>query len=100
MTTEVFADHILVRYWTVWTFFFFPELKGRSIESMESLFSQSAFTIRKRAYPTEDEKVLSHRAVSGQGLLAGNMIPQNEGGRRISEADTLRTEKQEVKQRV
>ncbi|KAI1324437.1 H(+)/hexose cotransporter 1 [Xylariaceae sp. FL0255] len=43
----------------VWTFFFFPELKGRSIESMDRLFDQSAFTMRERAYPTEEEKTLN-----------------------------------------
>ncbi|KAK2768305.1 hypothetical protein FQN54_000158 [Arachnomyces sp. PD_36] len=40
-----------------WTYVFFPELKGRSIESMDDLFSKSSFTILKRAYPTEAEKV-------------------------------------------
>ena len=44
----------------VWTFFFFPELKGRSIESMDRLFDKSAFTMLKRAYPTEAEKTLQH----------------------------------------
>lgn len=41
-----------------WAFFFFPELKGRSIESMDNLFNQSAFTMLRRAYPTEDEKTI------------------------------------------
>jgi sugar porter (SP) family MFS transporter len=44
----------------VWTFCFFPELKGRSIESMDRLFDKSAFTMLKRAYPTEAEKSLQH----------------------------------------
>lgn len=39
-----------------WTFFFFPELRGRSIESMDNLFDKSSFTMLKRAYPTEEEK--------------------------------------------
>jgi hypothetical protein len=43
----------------LWTFFFSPELKGRSIESMDSLFDQSALTNLKRAYPTEEEKTLN-----------------------------------------
>jgi sugar porter (SP) family MFS transporter len=42
----------------VWVYFFFPELKGRSIESMDRLFDKSAFTMLKRAYPTEAEKSL------------------------------------------
>ena len=43
----------------VWVFFFFPELKGRSIESMDRLFDQSSFTMLKRAYPTEADKSLN-----------------------------------------
>ena len=39
-------------------YFFFPELKGRSIESMDMLFEHSAFSMRKHAYPTEADKVL------------------------------------------
>ena len=42
----------------VWVFFFFPETKGRSIESMDMLFAYSTTSMRKYAYPTEDEKVL------------------------------------------
>ncbi|KAJ5624277.1 quinate permease [Penicillium lagena] len=42
----------------IWAFFFLPELKGRSIESTDRLFEQSAFTMLKRAYPTEEEKTL------------------------------------------
>lgn len=43
----------------LWVFFFFPELKGRSIESMDQLFDQSAFTMLKRAYPTEEQKTMN-----------------------------------------
>jgi hypothetical protein len=43
-----------------WTFLFFPELKGRSVESMDRLFEKSAFTMLKRAYSTEEEKSLQH----------------------------------------
>jgi hypothetical protein len=49
----------------VWTFFFFPELKGRSIESMDMLFNQSALTMRKRAYPVDESaKVLTPEAAN------------------------------------
>ena len=41
----------------VWAFFFFPELKGRSIESMDMLFENSAFQMRRMAYPREEDKV-------------------------------------------
>lgn len=42
----------------IWTFFFFPELKGRSIESMDQLFNQPSWTMLKRAYPSEEDETL------------------------------------------
>jgi hypothetical protein len=50
-------------------FFFFPELKGRSIESMDMLFANSAFSMRKHAYPTEADKVLRQ---DEEGIFAKN----------------------------
>jgi hypothetical protein len=41
----------------VFIFFCLPELKGRSIESMDDLFQRPLWTMWKHAYPTEDEKV-------------------------------------------
>ncbi|KAH7120523.1 quinate permease [Dactylonectria macrodidyma] len=41
----------------IFIYFCLPELKGRSIESMDDLFQHSLWTMFKRAYPTEDEKV-------------------------------------------
>ncbi|KAK2016994.1 quinate permease [Colletotrichum eremochloae] len=41
----------------IFVFFCLPELKGRSIESMDDLFANSLWTMFKRAYPTEDEKI-------------------------------------------
>ena len=41
----------------VYIFFCLPELKGRSIESMDDLFEHSIWSMWKRAYPTEEEKV-------------------------------------------
>ncbi|KAF2792257.1 H(+)/hexose cotransporter 1 [Melanomma pulvis-pyrius CBS 109.77] len=41
----------------VFIFFCMPEMKGRSIESMDDLFSHSIWTMYQRAYPTEEEKV-------------------------------------------
>ncbi|KAK2028423.1 quinate permease [Colletotrichum zoysiae] len=41
----------------IFVFFCLPELKGRSIESMDDLFANSLWTMFKHAYPTEDEKV-------------------------------------------
>lgn len=34
-----------------------PELKGRSLESMDDLFDRSIWTMWKHAYPTEEEKM-------------------------------------------
>lgn len=51
-----------------------PEMKGRSIESMDDLFSYSIWTMYKRAYPTEVEKVrhdvgeLFHDNIKAAGL--------------------------------
>lgn len=41
----------------IFVYFCMPELKGRSIESMDDLFSTSIWTMWKHAYPTEEEKV-------------------------------------------
>lgn len=41
----------------VFIFFCMPEMKGRSIESMDDLFQHSLWTMYKRAYPTEEDKV-------------------------------------------
>ncbi|KAH7062984.1 hypothetical protein BKA63DRAFT_429064 [Paraphoma chrysanthemicola] len=41
----------------VFIFFCMPEMKGRSIESMDDLFQHSIWSMWKRAYPTEEEKV-------------------------------------------
>ena len=75
-------------------FFFFcmPELKGRSIESMDDLFQRSIWTMWRHAYPTEDEKVrhdvqdmLAHKneaadagAVGGEEKAAGVTLGQTE----------------------
>lgn len=41
----------------VFVYFCLPELKGRSIESMDDLFQRSIWTMWRHAYPTEEEKV-------------------------------------------
>lgn len=41
----------------VFVYFCMPELKGRSIESMDDLFASSIWTMWKHAYPTEEDKV-------------------------------------------
>ncbi|KAL3458871.1 hypothetical protein BJX64DRAFT_301698 [Aspergillus heterothallicus] len=41
----------------VFIYFCLPELKGRSIESMDDLFQRPLWTMWKHAYPTEEETV-------------------------------------------
>lgn len=41
----------------VFIYFCLPEMKGRSIESMDDLFQRPLWTMWKHAYPTEEEKV-------------------------------------------
>lgn len=48
---------ILTYIGAVFVYFCMPELKGRSIESMDDLFARSIWTMWKHAYPTEEEKV-------------------------------------------
>ncbi|KAK1977672.1 quinate permease [Colletotrichum cereale] len=48
---------VMTNIGAIFVFFCLPELKGRSIESMDDLFANSLWTMFKRAYPTEDEKV-------------------------------------------
>ncbi|KAF2246991.1 quinate permease [Trematosphaeria pertusa] len=48
---------VLTYIGVIFVFFCMPEMKGRSIESMDDLFQHSIWTMYKRAYPTEEEKV-------------------------------------------
>ena len=41
----------------VFIFFCLPELKGRSIESMDDLFQRPLWTMWRHAYPTKEETV-------------------------------------------
>lgn len=41
----------------VFIFFCMPEMKGRSIESMDNLFDRPLWTMWRHAFPTEEEKV-------------------------------------------
>jgi hypothetical protein len=43
----------------VFIYFCLPEMKGRSIESMDDLFQRPLWMMYKHAYPTEEEKVRS-----------------------------------------
>jgi hypothetical protein len=50
---------VLTYIGVVFFYFCLPEMKGRSIESMDDLFQRPLWTMYKRAYPTEEEKVRS-----------------------------------------
>ncbi|CAG7983508.1 unnamed protein product [Penicillium salamii] len=41
----------------IFIYFCLPEMKGRSMESMDDLFERPLWTMWKHAYPTEEEKV-------------------------------------------
>ena len=56
----VFLLYAMLTYLgVVFIFFCMPELKGRSIESMDALFDRPLWTMWRHAYPTEEEKVRS-----------------------------------------
>lgn len=47
---------VLTYIGVVFIFFCLPEMKGRSLESMDDLFKRSLWTMWRHAYPTEEEK--------------------------------------------
>lgn len=54
----VFLLYALLTYTgVVFIYFCLPEMKGRSIESMDDLFQRPLWTMWKHAYPTEEETV-------------------------------------------
>ncbi|KAK2052462.1 hypothetical protein LY76DRAFT_620560 [Colletotrichum caudatum] len=58
MKHGTFLFFVLMTYiGVILVFFCLPELKGRSIESMDDLFANSLWTVFQSAYPTEDEKI-------------------------------------------
>ncbi|GJP89463.1 hypothetical protein CBS115989_4105 [Aspergillus niger] len=54
----VFLLYAMLTYsGVVFIYFCLPELKGRSIESIDDLFQRPLWTMWRHAYPTEEEKV-------------------------------------------
>ena len=54
----VFLLYAMLTYvGVVFIFFCLPEMKGRSIESMDDLFQRPLWTMWRHAYPTEEERV-------------------------------------------
>lgn len=60
----------------VFIYFCLPEMKGRSIESMDDLFQRPLWTMYKHAYPTEEEKVRSDVQEARQGSFHAATEPQ------------------------
>lgn len=48
---------VLTYLGVIFIYFCLPEMKGRSIESMDDLFQRPLWTMYRHAYPTEEEKV-------------------------------------------
>lgn len=56
----VFLLYAMLTYLgVIFIFFCLPEMKGRSIESMDNLFDRPLWMMWRHAYPTEEEKVRS-----------------------------------------
>ncbi|RJE22365.1 transporter [Aspergillus sclerotialis] len=54
----VFLLYAMLTYaGVIFIFFCLPEMKGRSIESMDDLFQRPLWTMWRHAYPTEEERV-------------------------------------------
>jgi hypothetical protein len=54
----VFLLYAMLTYGgVVFIYFCLPEMKGRSIESMDDLFQRPLWTMWKHAYPTKEETV-------------------------------------------
>lgn len=54
----VFLLYAMLTYLgVVFIFFCLPEMKGRSMESMDDLFERPLWTMWKHAYPSEEEKM-------------------------------------------
>lgn len=56
-----YGTYLFFSIWTyigvVFIYFCLPELKGRSLESMDDLFQRPLWSMWKHAYPTEEEKI-------------------------------------------
>ncbi|TDZ35031.1 putative quinate permease [Colletotrichum spinosum] len=71
-------------------YFCLPELKGRSIESMDDLFQHPLWTMFRRAYPAEEDKVrhdvqerLHDKMRDEDGKDVGHITAVEDSGRRV-----------------
>jgi hypothetical protein len=72
---------VLTYIGVVFIYFCLPEMKGRSIESMDDLFQRPLWTMYKHAYPTEEEKV---RSGVQEAIHADQLKEAEEGGKHSS----------------
>lgn len=60
----VFLMYAMLTYsGVVFIYFCLPELKGRSIESMDDLFQQPLYLMWKHAYPKSEEDKVRHDVI-------------------------------------
>ncbi|KAL2849632.1 hypothetical protein BJX68DRAFT_255354 [Aspergillus pseudodeflectus] len=65
----------------VFIYFCLPELKGRSIESMDDLFQRPLWTMWKHAYPTEEEMVRHGKSSRASVPMATGSFTLNTGAK-------------------
>jgi hypothetical protein len=75
---------VLTYIGVVFIFFCLPEMKGRSIESMDDLFQRPLWTMWKHAYPTEEEKVRNNVQETEQ-LKRVESVIESDGKKSASE---------------
>lgn len=76
----VFLLYAMLTYLgVIFIFFCLPEMKGRSIESMDNLFERPLWTMWRNAYPTEEEKT---RSDVREEIMAGKLNDQDDDGKR------------------
>lgn len=76
----VFLLYAMLTYLgVIFIFFCLPEMKGRSIESMDNLFERPLWTMWRHAYPTEEEKTRSNVR---EEIMAGKLNDQEDDGKR------------------
>jgi hypothetical protein len=74
----------------VFIFFCLPEMKGRSIESMDDLFQRPLWTMWRHAYPTEEEKIRHEaRDFMYEGKVSGNDGEQNNNGAQVAHVESM-----------
>ncbi|KAJ5994911.1 hypothetical protein N7481_001888 [Penicillium waksmanii] len=72
----VFLLYAMLTYLgVIFIYFCLPEMKGRSIESMDNLFERPLWLMWRHAYPTEEEKI---RSDVRENIVAGKLDNDDE----------------------